>query len=718
MDVLEGLNRAQREAVEAVEGPVLILAGPGSGKTRVIAHRVAYLIKVWGIPPHRIMAVTFTNKAAREMKERLFHLLGAAVDDLTVGTFHAICARILRREGGHVGLDTNFVIYDEDQQQSLVKRCLQELDLDPKRYPPRPFLSAISAAKSCLMTPEDYAKQTTNYFEEVAARVYARYQALLAESRALDFDDLLMKTVYLFRQREEVLSRYQERYLHLLIDEFQDTNVSQYVLAKQLSGKYRNICVVGDPDQSIYSWRFADLRNILSFESDFPDARVVYLEQSYRSTKNILEAAAGVITANRQRKEKALWTENEAGVPLVVAEAYTEQEEAQLVVSEVDRLIGEGLFRPLDVAVMYRTNAQSRAVEEAFIRYGMPYKLVGGTRFYERREVRDVLAYMRLVYNPYDSVSLARILNVPPRGIGQRTADELGGWAKERSLPLYSALQVLADGGWQEEHTLATRSVRALADFLALLNELITKGAELDVLDLFDLVVGRSGYREYLQSGDDGEERWDNVLELRAVASDYRHLAPAEGLAAFLEGVALVSDVDSYQEKVDAVTLITLHAAKGLEFPVVFIVGIEEGLLPHRRSMGDPDQMEEERRLFYVGITRAKERLYLLRAFRRSLAGGNEPGHPSRFLRDIPSHLTEPPPRRGRQAVVPGMAPPPAGAKVPPEVGAHVHHATFGEGIVVSLLPLNGDHEVIVAFKGEAGLKRLLLSLAPLDVVE
>ena len=713
MDVLEGLNPAQREAVEAIEGPLLILAGPGSGKTRVIAHRVAYLIKVWGVSPYHILAVTFTNKAAREMKERLYYLLGSAVEDLTLGTFHAICARILRREGAQIGLEPRFVIYDDDDQLSLLKRSLQELDLDPKRYLPRVFLSAISSAKSRLIAPEDYVKYT--YFDEVVGRVYQRYQELLGESKALDFDDLLMKAVFLFRHRPEVLSKYQQRYYHILIDEFQDTNIAQYVLAEQLAGKYRNICVVGDPDQSIYSWRFADMRNILSFESDYPDAKVVYLEQNYRSTKTILEVAEGVISANRQRKEKSLWTENELGVPLTVAEAYTEQEEAQFVVGEVDSLTSQGLFKPGDCAVMYRTNAQSRAIEESFIRYGMPYKLVGGTRFYERREIRDILAYLRLIHNPYDSVSLSRIINVPPRGIGSRTMEELERWAKGRSLPIYAALQMVAG----ENSPFNPRTVKVLTDFLTMLNELLMGSGELNIVELFDLVLERSGYKEYILEGEDGEDRWENILELRTVANDYRHLAPEDSLSSFLEGVALVSDVDSYDEKVDAVTLITLHAAKGLEFPVVFIVGMEEGLLPHRKSFDDPDQMEEERRLCYVGITRAKQRVYLVRAFRRSSLGSTLVNLPSRFLLDVPQHLVMPPGGGARESRVPPVAiPSPAPSpKTPLSAGDHVHHAKFGEGIVVNCLPTGDDQEVTVAFKGEAGLKRLLLSLAPLEKV-
>jgi len=718
VDILEGLNPAQREAVEAIEGPLLILAGPGSGKTRVIAHRVAYLVKVWGVRPYHIIAVTFTNKAAREMKERLHRLLGGAVEELTVGTFHAICARILRRDGSHIGIDPKFVIYDDDDQIRLIKRVLEELDIDPKRSPPRVFLSAISEAKSRLNAPENYAKHT--YFDEVVSRVYQRYDELLGESKALDFDDLLMRTVQLFRQHPEVLEKYQKRYHHILVDEFQDTNVVQYMLAKQLAGKYRNICVVGDPDQSIYSWRFADMRNILSFESDYPDAKVVYLEQNYRSTKTILEVAASVISANRQRKEKRLWTENEPGVPVTIAEAYNEQEEAQFVVSEVDRLVNDGSFKAGDCAVMYRTNAQSRAIEEAFIRYGMPYKLVGGTRFYERREVKDIVAYLRLVHNPYDSVSLSRVINMPPRGIGSRTVEELERWARGRSLPAYTALQLIADEG--EGTPFNTRTKRVLTDFLNMLNEFIAKSGELDVLELFDLVVERTGYREYLMEEEDGEDRWDNILELRTVANDYSNLPPGEGLPSFLEGVSLVTDVDGYDEKVDAVTLITLHAAKGLEFPVVFIVGMEEGLLPHRRSFDDADQMEEERRLCYVGITRAKQRVYLVRAFRRSSMGSTAEKEPSRFLMDIPPHLVNIPRGATESARLHPVAVPPTASttvrKPPLSDGDHVLHAKFGEGVVVSCVSSGDDQEVTVAFKGGAGIKRLLLSLAPLEKVQ
>jgi len=418
MDYLAGLNPAQREAVETVEGPVLIIAGPGSGKTRVIAHRVAYLINVCGISPRRILAVTFTNKAAREMRERIRQLAGPAVEGLTLGTFHSTCVRVLRTEAHNIGLDRSFVIYDDSDHLSLLKRGIEQIGLDPKQYPPRGISSAISSAKAKLLGPQDYRGQVGSYFEEVVARVYERYQELLVESNALDFDDLIMRTVHMFSNHPDILDRYQSRYLHVMIDEFQDTNRAQYLLSRQYAGKYRNICVVGDPDQAIYSWRHADLRHILDFEKDYPDVKVLLLEQNYRSTQTILEAAERVIAANRQRKKKTLWTENDAGVPLVRVETYDEHEEAHFVVSELERMVAGGHGKPGDCAIMYRTNAQSRALEEAFVRYGFPYRLVGATRFYERREVKDVVAYLRLIYNPYDGVSLSRIINVPGRGIG------------------------------------------------------------------------------------------------------------------------------------------------------------------------------------------------------------------------------------------------------------------------------------------------------------
>jgi DNA helicase-2/ATP-dependent DNA helicase PcrA len=722
VDILAELNPAQRAAVEAINGPVLILAGPGSGKTRVITHRVAYLIKVVGVRPHRIMAVTFTNKAAREMESRLNKLVGAQVQDLTIGTFHAICARILRRDGKGIGIDPKFVIYDDDDQISLIKKSLQALGLDPKQYAPRALQGAISSAKSQMITPSDYPKHSRSYFEEITRRVYEQYEKLLAESKALDFDDLLLKTVALFRQSPETLQRYQNRYLHIQVDEFQDTNLVQYELIKQLAGKWRNVCVVGDPDQSIYSWRSADLRNILNFEKDYPDAKVVLLEQNYRSTKMILEAAYGVIQANRQRKEKGLWTENEAGVPVTVVEAYTEQEEAQYVVGEIDNLVRRGEVKPGDCAVMYRTNAQSRVLEEAFIRYGTPYKLVAGTRFYERREVKDIIAYLRLIQNPFDSVSLLRIINVPQRGIGQQSLDELTRWAGSIGGGEYRALQVLAEVKESSAETpFSSRTVKALAGFAVMLQNLIQKSAELNTVELFDLLVEQIGYKKYLDAMPDGEERWENVLELRGVAQDYRDYAPREGLAAFLESVALVSDVDDLEEQRERVTLITLHQAKGLEFPVVFIIGIEDGILPHVKSLDDPQQLEEERRLFYVGITRAGKRVYLVRAFRRHLMGASTVNRPSRFLKDIPAYLIAGRTIEEGEAVVESAiekSHEPAIRVDLPEFkpGDHVRHGQFGEGTVVSYQKTRTDAEVTVAFDG-AGVKRFLLSFAKIEKI-
>ncbi|MFB0558940.1 MAG: ATP-dependent helicase [Dehalococcoidales bacterium] len=727
MDILAELNPAQKEAVEAISGPVLIVAGPGSGKTRVIAHRVAYLITVCGVSPRRIMAVTFTNKAAREMEERLYQLVSGSVGDLTLGTFHAICARILRRDGKAIGVDPHFVIYDDEDQLSLIKRGIQEVGLDPKQFAPRAIAPAITAAKSRVLNPQDYVQHSHSYFDEVTQRVYERYQQLLTGSNALDFDDLLMKAVLLFRNSPEILSRYQSRYLHVQVDEFQDTNLTQYELVKQLSGKYRNICVVGDPDQSIYSWRFADLRNILSFEKDFPEAKVVLLEQNYRSTQKILETASYVISANLQRKPKELWTNNEPGELTTVVETYTEQEEAQFVVSEVERLTEQGEASLGDCAVMYRTNAQSRALEEAFIRYGTPYKLVAGTRFYERREIKDIIAYLRLIQNPNDSVSLLRIINVPGRGIGQQTQARLSGWAKSMGVPEYKALQLMAEQGENKaapQPPFSPHISRALAGFLNLIEEFTARSRKLNLVDLLDLVVERSGYREYILGGIDGEERWDNVLELRTVAQEYSDLKPGEGLAAFLEGVTLVSDVDGLDESVAAVTLITLHQAKGLEFPVVFIVGMEDGILPHIKSFDDPNQMEEERRLCYVGITRAKKKVYLVRAFRRSLMGSSAVNRPSRFLADIPQHLIsgsgwwqgeESPAATAMYSWDKAPAP----SLVVPELkaGDHVHHAQFGDGVVVSTKPVKDDEEIVVVFKG-AGIKKLLLSFARLEKVE
>ena len=733
--ILQNLNPRQRDAVEYTDGPLLILAGPGSGKTRVIAHRIAYLIREKGVRPRRVIAVTFTNKAAREMRDRVFGLVGDETGhDITLGTFHSVCARILRIDGEHIGVPRGFTIYDDSDQIAAVKRALGDLGLDPKRVPPRAVLSAISRAKSELQGPRQFAAIVADYFQEVTARVYTRYQDILEENGALDFDDILVKTVNLFQERDDIIEKYADRYEYVHIDEFQDTNISQYFLGKQLTSRHRNICVVGDPDQSIYSWRSADIRNILNFEHDFPDARVVILDQNYRSTQTILDSAHSVIALNKQRKEKNLWTENGPGAPVVVRESYDEEDEATFVCEEIKRLNRDDKLPHRSIAVMYRTNAQSRPLEEALVRRGIPYRLVGGTRFYERREVKDLLAYLRLLQNPFDSVALMRVINTPARGIGDRTLAELNRWSRQRSIPPYAALQLVADAerdspeGPTGAHPFQKRTAGALLRFLSILNELIALSKTASLSDLVDAVIDRIDYKPFMLADPDGEERWENVQELRAVVIQYDQLKPDQALPSFLEDVALITDIDEYDDAADSVTLITLHAAKGLEFPVVFIVGLEEGILPHVRSIesGNPEQLEEERRLCYVGMTRAKEHLYLVRAFRRAFSGHNPP---SRFLADIPPHLVAASQRAGQPAMFPqryryavhSTHPHQEERSVPAEsfaAGDHVRHDKFGNGIVVSCEPSGNDYQVVVAFQGEAGIKKLLLSFAPLEKIQ
>jgi len=538
---------------------------------------------------------------------------------------------------------------------------------------------------------------------------------LLADCNALDFDDLLMKTVSLFQDNEKVLAQYQTRYLHVMIDEFQDTNVAQYQLARLLAEKHRNICAVGDPDQSIYSWRSADVRNILEFERDYPDAKVVMLEQNYRSTQNILKAASGVISPNEQRKEKSLWTENDGGELICVTEAFNELEEAQYVANTIEKLVDNDGYSMGDCAVMYRTNAQSRAIEEALVRYGFPYKLVGALRFYERKEIKDTLAYLRLIINPHDDVSMSRIINVPPRNIGQRTMNELSNWANLMGVSLYTALDRISDG---EEINLNSRSVQALNNFTALLEDLIALSSEINLLELFDAILEKTGYRTFVLEGSESEDRWNNILELRGIASDHADLETADALSELLERVALVSSVDNLDEENRAVTLITIHQAKGLEFPVVFITGMEEAILPHIRSFGDEAQMEEERRLCYVGMTRAEKQLFLTRAFRRTLHGASRPNPPSRFLSDIPKRLIA---SKGNQQVFQSSPVDRANEVMPGSlelnIGDNVVHSRFGEGVVLECLSINGDHEVTVSFNERIGVKKLLLSLAPLEKI-
>lgn len=752
-DITDGLNPKQREAVETIDGPLLIIAGPGSGKTRVITHRIAYLVRTCGLNSHRIVAVTFTNKAAREMRERLHPLLGPDIRGLTVATFHAFCAMLLRREGHHIGLAPEFVIYDNADQVSLIKRSMQEVNVDPKQFAGKAIQSKISNAKSQLQGAQGFGATVGSYFDEIVLRVYERYEELLDRNSAVDFDDLLLKTHTLLQEFGEVASKYQSRFVHFMIDEFQDTNIAQYDIARKLSQEHRNLCAVGDPDQSIYSWRNADIRNILSFQSDHPEAKIIALEENYRSTQTILDAAHEIITVNEKRVEKELWTSNGRGVPIVVSEGYDEEEEAQFVLRELDRLCREEGYRRSDVAVMYRVNAQSRALEKACQRYGIPYQLIGSLRFYQRQEIKDLIAYLRIIANPNEDVSLARVINIPARGIGQRTLDQLTRLARDSNISMYAAIEQLessSDGPINSQIVMPSRSVQALIKFRELIDGLGLESASLNLIELVDLVLTRSGYKQYtLNEAERGEERWENIQEFRDTARNYLDLNARESLTPFLEEASLVSDTDNLEDKADATTLITLHQAKGLEFPVVFIIGMEEGILPHVRSMDDNDEMEEERRLCYVGITRAKERLYLQRAFRRGFRGGSERSEPSRFLREIPQELITSPDFREPVAMGSagwasdhrGHGRPPTitkvGGKYPESVrkpngtrketsgealtfttGDKVRHASFGEGIVTGSKSSGVDVEVTVAFAEGLGIKRLLLSFAPLEKLE
>ena len=744
-DILQGLNPAQQEAVETIDGPLLIIAGPGSGKTRVITHRIAYLVRECNVNPRRILAVTFTNKAAREMRTRMERLVGPRSESLTMGTFHSFCARMLRMDGGFLGLPTNYTIYDGDDQLSAIKQAMELAELDPKRNAPRAVLSVISKAKSLLQDSQAVSKFADNYFEEVCGQVYRHYEEILARNNSLDFDDLLMKAVLLLQGCEEVREDYQRRYQFLMVDEFQDTNVAQYKLAQLLAGGHRNICVVGDPDQSIYSWRSADIRNILSFQRDYPDTKTVSLEQNYRSTGVILEAAKSLISANGMRLDKDLFTENSQGAPMVVHEAYDVEDEASFVVNEVDRLVRQERFKPGDCAIMYRVNAQSRAMEEACLHRGMKYRLVGGVRFYQRREVKDLMAYLRLLHNPMDEVSLTRVIGVPPRGIGAKSMQDLVSWAQRQEIPLFTAMQRIAaakkspDLETAEPAPLSSRAATAIARFADMIDELIKESERLQVVDLINLALEDTGLRRFIQDSDDRpDERWENILELRNTAREFNAEDPRDGLATLLERLALVADVDGYDETDDSMTLITLHQAKGLEFPVVFIIGMEEGLLPHSRSLESENEIEEERRLCYVGVTRAQQRVYLLRAFRRGFYGATGPTKASRFLQEIPAHLFAKPlspqgrtgPRRpsvdaweNQDTLTPRIPTPvknqPTSAATRPtlKTGDSVRHNTFGEGVVMECVATAGDHEVTVEFAGGVGVKKLLLSYAPLELV-
>lgn len=774
MDILNGLNDAQKTAVSASPGPVLVLAGPGSGKTRVLTYRIAYLIRECNVAPWHIMTVTFTNKAAKEMSHRIAALLEGNLRGLMMGTFHATCARILRRETANLTYyDQDFVIFDTADQLQVVKQVLKTLNLDDKKFRPNKMLNGISSAKNEFITPEEY--QATTYIAEVTRRVYAEYQNTLRANNAMDFDDLLMNTVLLFDERADVLQKYQERYHHLLVDEFQDTNTVQYQLLQRLATEHNNIFVVGDSDQSIYKWRGADYRNINRFREVYPDAQVVLLEQNYRSTQIILDAAKSVIKHNSNRVHKDLFTERQGGDSIVLREAYNENDEAETIVSTIQEMLLQG-YALGDTAVMYRTNAQSRALEEAFMRSGLSYRLVGATEFYKRREVKDVLAYLRLVHNLLDAVSFSRVINAPTRGIGSKTQQDLTQWAAANGWQPGEAVLYLAVEP-DVQHPFRGRAYNALRDFGNMLYAWVTlrdKGTP--VGDLLDMILEQTHYQQYLADSAtderEAEDRWNNVQELRGVATT----AVDTTLTEFLETVSLVSEVDNLEESPSAVTLLTLHAAKGLEFPVVFITGLEDGVLPHIRSMDDAEELAEERRLFYVGITRAKDKLFLSHAFRRTFFGETSVAVPSRFLTYIPDELfsgitqagkrrqqtktqasswswsREPSAasssyrsgsssrasvRRERPQASWSMSsqdseqrkrplptpqsyddPEPAAPSGPQfHSGQRVRHAKFGEGMVIESKLTGNDEEVHVAFPG-AGVKRLAASFAKLEILD
>ena len=740
-NLLFGLSDRQRDAVTHTDGPLLIIAGPGSGKTRVMAHRVAYLIGVTGVSPWKILGVTFTNKAARELLERCERLVGLGSNELQVRTFHGFCARVLRSDGENVGLQSDFTIYDSDDQARVIRRILEDIDIDPKQFPPRSVLAVISDAKNNLQSPEQLSKRTETYRDEVMSRIYEAYEAALHRANAVDFDDLLSKTYTLLEGHPEILEKYQQRYEYLLVDEFQDTNPLQFQVARLLALKSRNICVVGDPDQSIYSWRHADPSNLTDFQSTFNETKIVTLDQSYRSTQIILEAADSVIGNNDERMEKNLWTENDRGSRITVAEAYNEEEEARLVLQATVELQEKHGIDRNEIAVMYRVNAQSRAFEVTCNREGIPYRLVGGVKFYDRKEVKDILAFLSLIANPAADAALERVINVPARGISAKSLTELRRVALVNNVPI---LDVILDisrvkGGDEEPAayvcTLATRALNSIATFGDLITRLIEQSMALDTTELIDLAVERTGYGSMLREDKErGEERMENLQELRASAEQFSGSDERGQLTDFLENVALVSDVDGLQGgddseiDADAITLITLHQAKGLEYDAVFLVGLEDGMLPHSRSLEDPAQLEEERRLLYVGMTRARKRLYMFRAFQRRFHGQSGSQTASRFLLEIPESLVTIRDIRGHSRVADRIpdpmwtkraastpAPRPATRSADEFApGEKVKHDVFGEGVVVSSSGSGSDTQVTVAFVGE-GVKRLMLSFAPIE---
>ena len=731
--IFDTLNDRQCEAVKHTEGPLLITAGAGSGKTKVLTCRIAHLLEL-GVAPYRILAITFTNKAAKEMKERVTNLVGAQADSIWLSTFHSFCAKLLRFEvDGFHGYTRNFTIYDSSDQLVLVKDCLKKLNLDDKQFTPRSVLGTISSAKNVLMDAKAFAAKASDFYEQKVADVYAMYQEKLRENNAVDFDDLLFLAVRLLQENEEVREKYQSRFQYILVDEYQDTNHAQYALTKLLAARWRNICVVGDADQSIYAWRGADIRNIIDFTRDYPDAASIKLEQNYRSTKTILHAANAVIDNNESRPKKTLWTENPMGNKIIHYQAQTEHDEADYIAGVIYNR-HEISHEPYgDMAILFRTNAQSRVLEEKLMRYAIPYTMVGGTKFYDRKEIKDVLAYLRLLYNPEDSLSLTRIINVPKRNIGATTMEHVAAYAEAQGISLFEALSST------DEIPVTKRAKASLENFAAMIFDLLNDIEGKDVLSLIETVIKQTGYGDMLdkeaEHDPQGESRKENVGEFLSVAKDYMDSNPEGNLQDFLENVALVSDVDDFESSDSKVTLMTLHAAKGLEFPVVFLTGLDEGLFPHSRTLMDPAQVEEERRLAYVGITRAERQLYVTNAVTRTMYGRISAYMPSRFLAEIPPQFMEDYHRKSampqsRTTAVPGkqrvsILTKPVASSLPKKhavtdtftKGDKVRHKIWGIGTVLDVIGEGPNMQMKIQFPTK-GVRQVVVKYAPLEKIQ
>ncbi|MCM3176283.1 DNA helicase PcrA [Cytobacillus horneckiae] len=730
--LLNGLNPQQQNAVKATDGPLLIMAGAGSGKTRVLTHRIAYLMVEKGVNPYNILAITFTNKAAREMRERIQNMMGGAADQIWISTFHSMCVRILRRDIDRIGFNRNFTILDSTDQQSVIKNILKEKNLDPKKFDPRAILGSISSSKNELITPEEYAKTAGDYFQQVISDVYTDYQKRLRKNHALDFDDLIMLTIQLFNRVPEVLEYYQRKFQYIHVDEYQDTNRAQYMLVKLLANRFRNLCVVGDSDQSIYRWRGADIANILSFEKDYSNAKVILLEQNYRSTQRILNAANGVIAKNMNRKAKNLWTENPEGSKINYFRADSEQGEGQFVVSKIKEIKNAENRNLSDFAILYRTNAQSRVMEEMLLKSNIEYSIVGGIKFYDRKEIKDILAYLRLIANPDDDISLQRVINVPKRGIGSGSIDKIANFAAIHDMTMFEALESIELIG------LSPKITKSASEFRDLVKNYTQMQEYLSVTELVEEILDKSGYREMLKAEKsiEAQSRLENLDEFLSVTKNFEDGSEDKSLVAFLTDLALVADIDKLDddgEKADAVVLMTLHSAKGLEFPIVFLMGMEEGVFPHSRSLMEEAEMEEERRLAYVGITRAEKELYITNAQMRTLFGRTNMNPPSRFIKEIPEDLIEgvEPASSGRgnspfgssshsrmqnrrKAVVRPSIESTGGDDVSWAVGDKAVHGKWGTGTVVSVKGSGEGTELDIAFPKPVGIKRLLAKFAPI----